>query len=297
MNKPTLVVLAAGIGSRYGGLKQIEPVGPHGATIIDYSIFDALRAGFAEVVFVIRKNIEVTFRRTIGSRFEKRVPVSYVFQELDKLPAGFSAPGDRVKPWGTAHAIWVTAESVRAPFAVINGDDFYGRTSFQLLCQHLASGSPDFAMVGFLLRNTLSEHGNVARGVCRVAPNGLLEGVTEMTRIARQGAGAGHTDDAGQVQSLTGEEVVSMNMWGFTPALFPHLERLMGVFLREHQHNPKAEFYIPTVVNALVKEGQAQVKVLRTPDTWLGVTYQEDRPRVIEGIRRLVEQGEYPERL
>jgi dTDP-glucose pyrophosphorylase len=297
VNKPTLVVLAAGIGSRYGGLKQIEPVGPHGATIIDYSIFDGLRAGFGEIVFVMRKDIEVAFRQTIGARFEKRAAVKYVFQELDKLPAGFSVPAHRSKPWGTAHAIWMATECVSAPFAVVNGDDFYGKTSFELLCGHLASSSPDFAMVGFLLRNTLSEHGNVSRGVCRVGSDGLLESVTELTRISKDGAQAIHTEESGRVRTLTGDEVVSMNMWGFTPAIFPQIEKQMALFLAERPNDPKAEFYIPTVVNALVKQGQAQVKVLRTPDSWLGVTYQEDRPQVMDGIRRLVESKEYPERL
>src|SRR5215471_67659 len=194
---PALVVLAAGIGSRYGGLKQIEPVGPHGATIIDYSIFDALRAGFGDLVFVIRKDIEVTFRQVIGARFEKRAPVRYVFQELDKLPAGFSAPIGRSKPWGTGHAIWMAAECVKAPFAVINGDDFYGKTSFELLGRHLGSGSPDCAMVGFLLRNTLSEHGTVSRGVWRVGTNALLESATELTRLSKDGAQVRHTEETG----------------------------------------------------------------------------------------------------
>ena len=297
MNKPTLVVLAAGIGSRYGGLKQIEPVGPHGATIIDYSIYDALRAGFGKVVFVIRKDIEATFRQTIGARFERRVPVKYVFQELNKLPAGFSAPGHRGKPWGTGHAIWMAAELLDSPFAVVNGDDFYGKTSFELLCKHLTSSSADFAMVGFLLRNTLSEHGNVARGVCRVGTGGLLESIIELTRLSKDGAQARYTEETGRVRSLTGDEVVSMNMWGFTPAIFPQIEKQMARFLAEHINDPKSEFYIPTVVNELLKERQACVKVLRTPDSWLGVTYQEDRAEVIDGIRRLVERAEYPERL
>jgi dTDP-glucose pyrophosphorylase len=297
MTKPTLLVLAAGIGSRYGGLKQIDPIGPGGESIIDYSVFDALRAGFGKLVFVIRRDIERPFKEFIGSRFEGRVAVEYVFQELHKLPPGFSVPVNRQKPWGTGHAVLMGAEVIREPFAAINADDFYGMHSFQLLGRHLASESPDYAMVGFVLRNTLSEFGSVARGVCQTNADGYLQSVVELTRIERDGDAAKYTDGAGQVQPLTGEEVVSLNLWGFTPRIFEHLRRELVAFLKQHGQSEKAEFFIPTVVNTLVSAGEARVRVLRTPDSWFGVTYREDRPRVIQSIRELIQRGDYPERL
>jgi UTP-glucose-1-phosphate uridylyltransferase len=295
--KPTLLVLAAGIGSRYGGLKQIDPIGPGGESIIDYSVFDALRAGFRKLVFVIRREIEQPFKQFIGGRFEKRMAVEYVFQELDKLPPGFSVPANRQKPWGTGHAVLMGAEVIREPFAAINADDFYGAHSFQLLGRHLASGSPDYAMVGFVLRNTLSEFGSVARGVCETSADGYLHSVVELTRIERDGAAAKYTGAAGQAHRLTGEEVVSLNLWGFTPSIFEHLRRELVSFLKQHGQNDKAEFFIPTVVNTLVSAGEARLRVLRTPDSWFGVTYREDRPRVIESVRELIRRGDYPERL
>jgi hypothetical protein len=295
--KPALLVLAAGIGSRYGGLKQIEPVGPTGETILDYSIYDALRAGFGKVVFVIRRDIQAAFQKCVGVRFEKRLPVAYVFQELDRLPAGFRVPPDRQKPWGTGHAILMAAQAIQEPFAVINADDFYGSRSYQLLAAHLCSGSPDYAMVGFVLKNTLSEFGTVARGVCRTTPDDFLESVTEITGIARDGLAARHTTPDGTTRPLTGEETVSMNLWGFTPGIFAHLEREFSGFLQEHGAEPKAEFYIPSVVNTLVAQRQVRLKVLRTVDAWFGVTYREDHPRVVEGIRRLINEGAYPENL
>ena len=297
MTKATLLVLAAGIGSRYGGLKQIDPIGPGGETIIDYSVYDALRAGFGKLVFVIRRDIEEPFKQTIGSRFEKRLAVEYVFQELQKLPPGFSPPANRQKPWGTAHAVLMGAEAIREPFAAINADDFYGMNSFQLLGRHLSSGSQDYAMVGFILKNTLSEFGSVARGVCRTTADGYLESVVELTRIEREGDAARHTDAAGTAHSLTGAEIVSLNLWGFPPGIFEHLQREMVSFLNQHQQDVKAEFFIPTVVNTLVSEGRTRVRVLRTPDSWFGVTYREDRPRVIANIRQLIQRGDYPERL
>jgi dTDP-glucose pyrophosphorylase len=295
--KPALLVLAAGIGSRYGGLKQIDPIGPGGECIIDYSVFDALRAGFGKLVFVIRRDIERPFKEFIGSRFEGRVEVEYVFQETTKLPPGFSAPASRQKPWGTGHALLTGAEVIREPFAVINADDFYGMNSFQLLGRHLASESPDHAMVGFVLRNTLSEFGTVARGVCQTCADGYLQSVVELTRIERDGNGAKYTDAAGQVHVLTGDEVVSLNLWGFTPSIFEHLRRELVEFLKEQGQSEKAEFFIPTVVNTLIGSGEAQLRVLRTPDLWFGVTYREDRPRVIESVRELIQRGDYPERL
>jgi hypothetical protein len=295
--KPTLLVLAAGMGSRYGGLKQIDPVGPGGETIIDYSIYDALRAGFGKVVFVIRRDIEQAFRETIGARFEKRVPVEYVFQELDKLPEGFSLPPNRTKPWGTGQAILMAEDVIREPFAAINGDDFYGAHSFRVLAEQLRSGVEEYAMVGFVLRNTLSEFGSVARGVCKASPAGFLETVTELTRIEPDGARAKYTDGAGQVHLLTGDETASMNMWGFTPKLFGQLRGEFIAFLNANSQNEKAECYIPTVVNSLVSAGSAKCRVLRSTDSWFGVTYREDRPRVVESVRALIARGVYPEKL
>ena len=297
MIKPTLLVLAAGMGSRYGGLKQIDPVGPAGETIIDYSIYDAMRAGFGKLVFVIRKDIEAQFREIIGARFEKRIAVEYVFQELDKLPPGCSLPAGRTKPWGTTHAILMAADTIRAPFAAINADDFYGAEAYRLLAQHLTSGTTDYAMVGFILRNTLSKFGSVARGVCRVDENNHLKSVVEMMKIEPDGGGAKNTDAAGQITKLTGEEAVSMNFWGFTPALFPQLKTQFEAFLKKSGNELKSECYIPSTVNDLVIAGQAKVKVLRTNDFWFGVTYREDRPQVVESIRQLIAQGKYPEKL
>jgi NDP-sugar pyrophosphorylase family protein len=297
MTKPTLLVLAAGIGSRYGGLKQIDPIGPGGETIIEYSVYDALRAGFGKLVFVIRPDIEEQFRHFIGSRFERRVPVEYVFQELRKLPPGFSPPANRQKPWGTAHAILMGAEVIQEPFAAINADDFYGMNSFRLLGQHLASGSTDYAMVGFVLKNTLSEFGSVARGICRTTADGYLQSVVELTRIEKEGDAAKYTDAGGRVHPLTGGEIVSLNLWGFTPTIFEHLQRELVSFLKQHGQDEKAEYFIPTVVNSLVGTGQARLRVLRTPDSWFGVTYRADRPRVIQSIRQLIQRSDYPEKL
>jgi dTDP-glucose pyrophosphorylase len=297
MTKPTLLVMAAGMGSRYGGLKQIDPVGPNGETIIDYSIYDAMRAGFGKLVFIIRHDIEAQFREIIGGRFEKRIAVEYVFQELDKLPPGFTVPPGRTKPWGTTHAILMAADAVREPFAAINADDFYGAEGYRLLAQHFASGSRDYAMVGFILRNTLSDFGSVARGVCRVDGDGLLQTVAELTKIERDGDAAKNTDTAGQITRLTGDEAVSMNMWGFTPALFSQLQTGFAAFLKKSGMELKSENYIPSAVNELVVAGQARVKVLRTGDSWFGVTYREDRPRVVENIRQLIARGDYPEKL
>lgn len=295
--KPTLLVLAAGMGSRYGGLKQIDPVGPAGETIIDYSVYDAMRAGFGKLVFIIRRDIEAPFKETIGARFEGKLPVEYVFQELDKLPAGFAAPPARKKPWGTGHAVLMAKDAIREPFAVINADDFYGRASFQKLAGQLTSGSRDYAMVGFILKNTLSEHGSVARGVCRTSPDDYLQGVTELTKIERDGSAAKYTDAAGKVHPLTGEEIVSMNMWGFQPNLFGHLDHEFKLFLQQHINDEKAEFFIPLPVNTLVSSGAERLKVLRTTDSWFGVTYREDRPRVVESIRALIARGDYPNKL
>lgn len=294
---PTLLVLAAGIGSRYGGLKQIDPVGPGGETIIDYSVFDALRAGFGKLVFVIRRDIERAFKETIGRRFEDKLTVDYVYQELHKLPPGFAPPGSRAKPWGTGHAILMGSEAVHEPFAVINADDFYGRRSYQVLADHLKNNPAEPALVAFVLGNTLSEHGAVARGVCATTPDGHLESVVERTRIERSADGIHYADAAGKIHPLSGNELVSLNMWGFQPSIFPRLAEAFVAFLRQHGAEEKAEFFIPTVINEFVRSGQMRLRVLPTPDSWFGVTYKEDRPAVVESIQRLVRAGEYPERL
>jgi UTP-glucose-1-phosphate uridylyltransferase len=294
---PTLLVLAAGMGSRYGGLKQIDPVGPGGEAILDYSVYDAMRAGFGKLVFVLRKDIEELFKKTVGARFENRVAVEYVFQELDKIPAGFAVPAGRTKPWGTTHAILMAAEVIQEPFASINADDFYGAESYQLLAQHLQSGTSDYAMVGFTLSNTLSEFGSVARGVCRVDASGYLQNVVELTGIERDGGEVMNTDAQGRTTRLTGDEPVSMNFWGFTPGIFGQLRERFETFLRQRGTELKSECYVPNTVGELVAEGQARVKVLRTGDAWFGVTYREDHPRVVESIRRLIAKGAYPERL
>lgn len=294
---PTLLVLAAGIGSRYGGLKQIDPVGPAGETIIDYSIYDALRAGFGKLVFVIRKDIEQQFREIVGARFEKRVAVEYVYQSLENISPRFTVPAGRTKPWGTTQAILMAADAIHEPFAAINADDFYGAESFRVIGGHLSSGSPDYAMIGFVLRNTLSEFGSVARGVCQVNADGTLEDIVELTKIERDGDHARNTDAAGNVTQLTGDEPVSLNFWGFTPNVFNQLRENFEKFLEQHGSDAKGECLIPTTVNELVSAGEARVKVLRAGGSWFGVTYREDRPRVVDSIRQLIAAGEYPERL
>jgi len=290
--QPTLLVLAAGIGSRYGGLKQIDPVGPNGETIIDYSVYDAMRAGFGKLVFVIRRDIENLFRESIEGRFAKRLPVECVFQELDELPSGFIAPQARTKPWGTGHAILAADSAVHEPFAAINADDFYGRSSFHVLADYLMGRPLDYAMVGFKLANTLSEHGAVSRGVCECEADGALREVNELTKIARTDGGIQSAE-----RELSGEEIVSMNFWGFTPAIFSQLRERFAAFLRQQGDDPKAEFFIPSVLNELIASGQARVRVLSTSDVWFGVTYQKDKARVAEGIRQMIARGIYPERL
>jgi NDP-sugar pyrophosphorylase family protein len=285
------------MGSRYGGLKQIDPVGPAGETIIDYSIYDALRAGFGKLVFVIRKDIEEAFRETVGARFEKRVAVEYVFQSLEDLPPHFSVPAGRTKPWGTTQAILLAEDTIHEPFAAINADDFYGAESYRELARHLTAGSEDYAMVGFILRNTLSDFGSVARGVCQVSGDGYLESIIEMTKIERNGDGGRNTDSTGKVTELSGDESVSMNYWGFTPRVFGQLRENFEEFLEQNGSDLKAECYIPNTVGDLVKAGKARVKVLHSHDSWFGVTYREDRPRVVESIRGLIANGKYPERL
>lgn len=294
--KQTLLVLAAGMGSRYGGLKQIDPVGPAGEAIIDYSVFDALRAGFNRLVFVIRHDIENAFKETIGKRFKGRIDVGYVYQELN-LPPGHVVPPGRTKPWGTGHAILMAADAIKEPFAVINADDFYGAHSYKVLSDQLRTGSHDMSMVGFTLRNTVSDFGSVARGICKVSPDGYLNTVTELTKIEKKGEAIQYTDAKGQVFPLTGDEIVSMNMWGFTPVLFDHLQSQWKDFIAKRGQEQKSEFFIPTVVTNILAERKQKLKVLHSPAQWFGVTYREDRPIVVESIRRLIARGDYPERL
>ncbi len=294
---PTLLILAAGMGSRYGGLKQLDAVGPNGETIMDYSVFDAWRAGFGKVVFIIRKDIEEPFRRTIGARFEEHLAVDYVFQEMDKLPKSFRAPEGRTKPWGTTHAVLMATDAIHEPFAVINADDFYGASSYQLLARHLESGTKDYAMVGFVLRNTLSEFGPVARGVCRVSDDGYLKDIVEMKSIQRRESKITNvTAEAPQIV-LSGEESVSMNMWGFSTAIFAQLKESFRQFLTHHADDRAAECYLPSSVHTLIQSGEAHVKVLRSNDAWFGVTYRDDRTQVAESILRLIEAGAYPRQL
>ena len=294
--KPTLLVLAAGMGSRYGGLKQIDPMGPSGETILDYSVFDAVRAGFGRVVFVIRPDFEQAFRDRVIARFADRIPAAVAFQTLDRLPAGFAVPPGREKPWGTTHAILCAREAVAEPFAMINADDFYGRDSFAVLGRRLAGQSvdaTDYSMVGFTLKNTLSEHGSVTRGVCRTDPRGFLADIQELSGVRRTAAGIECAGPSGPVR-LSGDEPVSMNFWGFTPAIFAQLEERFRGFLAAHGTEPKSECFIPTTVGELVATERASCEVLRTTATWFGATYAEDKVAVQASIAALVAAGEYP---
>ncbi len=293
--KPALVVMAAGMGSRYGGLKQIEGVGPHGEIVLDYSVFDAIRAGFGRVVFVIRKDIEETFRAVIEPRLKGRIDVDYVYQELDALPAPYKVPAGRTKPWGTGHAILVCSETVREPFGVINADDFYGRDSFQALADSLRRRQPTdpvFTLVGFRLGNTLSEHGHVSRGVCSLDASGHLAGIVEHTKIEKKD-GKILADKGAHTAELTADTIVSMNMWGFTPKLFPTLAQDFESFLATRGTDPKAEYYLPTHIDKLIVDKSVKVEVAISPNSWLGMTYPDDRPAVGAGIQALLNAGIY----
>lgn len=298
--KPTLYVLAAGMGSRYGGLKQLDGLGPHGETIMDYSIYDAIQSGFGKIVFVIRKDFEQDFRDKILSKYEGHIPVEVVFQSVDKLPGGFKCPDDRTKPWGPAHAVLMAKGSINEPFAVINADDFYGRNSFEVIAQDLMrprDRKGDYAMVGFRVGNTMTENGGVSRGVCENT-DGLLTSVVERKSIAYD---ADHnivfTDENGQEQTLDPMTPVSMNMWGFTPDYFDYSVESFLNFLSKNHNELKAEFYIPTVVNELIEAGKISLKVLSTPSKWFGVTYAADRPATVAQFQKLVDEGLYPARL
>lgn len=297
---PALVVMAAGIGSRYGGLKQIDPIGPNGEIIIDYAIYDALRAGFEQVVFLIRREIEEAFREKIGRNIERRVDTTYVFQEITHVPPGFNVPPKRVKPWGTAHAVLSCKQAVHRPFAAINADDFYGPGAFQVLADHLKQASDhqgiyDYCMVGYTLRNTLSEFGSVARGVCQVTADGYLSEVREHTRIEKDGTDARYSANGDNWARLPGEAIVSLNMWGFTPSIFTELDARFPAFLQSNTERIlKAEYFLPDVVNALLQENKARVKVLPTSEKWFGVTNRDDRAVVQSALRELVSGGIYP---
>jgi NDP-sugar pyrophosphorylase family protein len=298
IEKPTLIVLAAGMGSRYGGLKQIDPVGPAGATLLDYSIFDALRGGFGDVIFVIRRDIEEDFVTSVGAKYERLegVDVRYAFQELDDLPEGYEVPEGREKPWGTAHATLAARDLVDGPFAVVNADDFYGRRAYEKLATHLRKGTEEYAMVGFVLRDTLSPHGAVTRGLCRTEGEHLRT-IEELSGVARAGDGATYEAADGAQRRLSGDETVSMNFWGFPRSIVAHLEAGLVDFLEHHIDEPRAEYLLPDLVDRLVAEERARVRVLPGGGPWFGVTYQDDRDGVMRSIRSLIEAGEYPERL
>lgn len=291
---PSLLILAAGMGSRYGGLKQIDAVGPSGETILDYSIHDALAAGFRKIVFVIRHDIEKDFKESVGSRYEEMVDVDYVFQELDALPDGMTVPDGRTKPWGTGHAILVAETAIKEPFGVINADDFYGRDAYEQLAAFLSQSLPNrvHAMVGYKMRNTLSEHGTVSRGVCQKSREGYLQKVEEVTAISKTAEGA----CAGE-KKFSGNEIVSMNLWGFQPGIFKALQSQFETFYQQHGQEAKSEFYIPFVVDEEIASGRAKVLVLETDSKWTGVTYREDKPGVEKFIQQLTEKGAYPRNL
>jgi NDP-sugar pyrophosphorylase family protein len=297
--KPTLLVLAAGMGSRYAGLKQIEGFGPSGETIMDYSVHDALAAGFGKLVFVIRRDFEAAFREAVGRKHERRVAVDYVFQQLDEIPPGSELPPGRTKPWGTAHAIWCARNAIAEPFASINADDYYGKQAFRLVAEHLGrpqgDGTPIYAMVGYPIVETLSDHAAVTRALCEVDGQGFLAALVERMKVERKSGGARYHDEAGDTQPLRGDEVVSMNFWGFTPEVFGQIERHLGRFLEAQLRAPSnGECLIPVVVGELLRERAARVLVFPTPDRWFGVTHPEDKPGVMQMIREMVARGDYP---
>jgi hypothetical protein len=294
MSAPTLLVLAAGMGSRYGGLKQLDPVGPKGETLLDYSVHDAIRTGFGRVVFLIRRDIEKEFREKVGARYDGKVSVGYAFQELNDLPGGFSPPAGRTKPWGTAHAVWCARDAVAGNFAAINADDFYGAQTFRVMAEFLRGTDANvrpaqFGMAAFRLGRTLSEHGTVARGICEVGADGMLRSIDELTDIARRSDG----EIASSGRVLEEETPVSMNFWGFNPQVFPLLEKELLRFLAADGSSDKAECYLPSAVTGMMESGEAQVRVLPTASDWFGVTYREDRDRVVRSIAALTTAGDY----
>lgn len=303
MNKPDLVIMAAGLGSRYGGLKQMEPIDDEGNKIIDFSIYDAIRAGFERVVFIIKRENEEVFRECIGNTLAKHIQVEYAFQDLNDVPVGFTVPDGREKPWGTAHAVLSCRDKIRGPFAVINADDYYGKEAFQVIYDYLSThednGKYSFAMVGYELGKTLTENGYVSRGVCETDENGFLTDITERTHIEKKGNAAAYTEDGIEYIVLPMGTTVSMNLWGFTESIMKELQRAFTkFFVNDVPARPlKAECYLPFVVDSLLREGKASVRVLNSKDRWFGVTYKEDKPFVMEAIAKLKEQGVYPKRL
>jgi UTP-glucose-1-phosphate uridylyltransferase len=293
------MVLAAGMGSRYGGLKQLDQVGPSGETIIDYSIYDAIRAGFGKIVFVIRRDIEEPFREAFIDRLKDHIKIEYVFQELDNLPTGYKVPEGRSKPWGTSHAILVTREKINEPFGVINADDYYGVESFEILKDFLVNDKDDsnYSLIGYPMGNTLSDHGHVNRGVCRVGATGLLEGIVETRKISKTDKGIFAPGPDDKDLEFTGREIVSMNLWGFKPSIYELLENEFTLFLKTRIDDPTAELDIPTSVDKYVKSGEISIKVLETDGKWFGVTYREDKPFVVDSINKMVEAGIYPAKL
>ena len=304
MKKPVLVVMAAGMGSRYGGLKQIDPVDKQGHIIMDFSIYDAVNAGFEKVVFIIKKENEADFKAAIGDRLSKVIDVEYVFQDLNNLPEGYGVPEGRVKPWGTGHAILSCIGTVDAPFAVINADDYYGSHAFQMIYDYLTTHEDDekyrYTIVGYVLENTLTENGHVARGVCVTDENSYLQKINERTHIEKRGAETAYTEDEGKTWTVIPEgSVVSMNMWGFSESILKELKDRFAKFLDENlEANPlKCEYFLPFVVDELLGEGKATVEVLKSLDKWYGVTYKEDKPVVVAAIQALKDSGLYPEKL
>ncbi len=302
MKKPVLVIMAAGMGSRYGGLKQMDPVDENGHIIMDFSIYDAIRAGFEKVVFIIKKENEALFKECVGDRVAKKMQVEYVFQDLHNLPEGYIVPEGREKPWGTGHAVLSCLSAVDGPFAVINADDYYGREAFQIIYDFLTTHQDDekyqYTMVGYYLKNTLTENGHVARGVCIADEEGKLTGITERTRIEKHAAGPAYTEDDGETWTKLPEDtIVSMNMWGFTSSILQELNNRFARFLEENlRKNPlKCEYFLPFVVDELLKENKAEVTVLKSPDRWYGVTYKEDKPVVVEAIKNMRFAGLYPQ--
>jgi len=299
MTSPALLILAAGMSSRYGGgSKQTDAMGPCGETLLDYSVYDAKRAGFGRIVFVIRRENDAAFRERVVSRLEPHLPVALAFQEMTDLPAGFALPAGRTKPWGTGHAVLAARDEITEPFCVINADDYYGRDSFQVMADWLRRPDLDgppcaWSMVGFRLRKTLSEHGKVARGICEVR-EGLLTGIEEMTDLYRTAGGAENRPSEGAARALDGETFVSLNMWGFTPAVFADFGASFAAFLEKNAGSERAEFYIPSGVDAAIQSGRATCRVLPTASQWFGVTYQDDKPRVTAAVQALVDAGEYP---
>lgn len=300
---PTLVVMAAGVGSRYGGLKQIDPVGPSGEIILDYSAYDAIRAGFGKIVFVIRPDIEEAFREKVGRSIERKIDVAYVFQLLEDIPAGLTVPEGRTKPWGTGHAVMSARDAIPTPFAVINADDFYGAAAYEALAKYLRQardrdGVLDLCMVGYEVGNTLSEHGSVARGVCELTRDGYLAGVCERTRVERRPEGIAFSEDGENWTTLSPDTIVSLNTWGFTTSMLAELAARFGDFYERSTDNIlKAEYFLPEVVGELISEHKATVKVLPVKERWFGVTYQADRPIVQAAIRDLIASGAYPDDL